>query len=354
MTLPLLYVGSLRPGGNGRDRVAALEAAGVAVSGFDTFATLQSGFRIERSIVARWHAGRAVGRLNAALSARAAQGGYAAVLVDKGTWLWPETLERLRRGADLRLAIHYTPDAQFLENRSRHFFRGLPAYDLAVTTKDFELDHYRRAGAREVLLILQGHGRRLHPVRDADIPATLRSDIAFVGHCQPAYAALLGQVAARLPLAVWGPGWDRHARRAGWARTAVRGAGLYGPDYARALSGTRIAIGLLSKRIPETSTTRSFEIPACGTMLLAERTGAHQALFEEGREAEYFDSAEELCDKAAFYLKNDAARERIAEAGYQRAQASGYSAETQFGRIAEWLASRTSWTEIEGTAHARH
>ena len=81
----------------------------------------------------------------------------------------------------------------------------------------------------------------------------------------------------------------------------IQGDACYGVDYARALTGAKIAIGLLSKRIPETTTTRSFEIPACGTMLLAERTQDHQALFEEGVEAEFFDSAEECADKARFY-----------------------------------------------------
>ncbi len=340
MGLHLLYIGSLRPGGNGRDRMAALERAGLVVEGLDSLAVMQSGTRAERSVMARWHLGRAAYTLNRLASARALRGGYDAVLIDKGVWLWHETLARLKAASRTGIAIHYTPDAQFLENRSRHFFRGLPEYDLAVTTKDFELDHYRKQGAQEVLLILQGYGRRLVPVPAAQIPARLRSEIAFVGHCQPAYARLLAKVAARLPLAIWGPGWARKGRRAGLPAGVLRGGGVFGVEYAQALSGAKIAIGLLSKRIPETTTTRSFEIPACGTMLLAERTEAHQALFEEGHEAEYFDSAEELCEKADFFLKNDAARARIAAAGYHRSQKSGYAAEVQFGRIADWLAER--------------
>lgn len=348
----LLYVGRLRPGDNGPDRIAAIQSAGYAVEGFDTHAMLDSGLRLERSLTARWHIGRAVSRINQALMARAAQGGFDAVLVDKGTWLWPRTLRTLRAASRMSLAIHYTPDAQFLENRSRHFFQGLPDYDLAVTTKDFELDHYRKTGAREVLLLLQGHGRRLRRVPPDEIPAPLRSEVCFVGHCQPAYARLLSGLAARVPLAIWGPRWDREARRADWARGVVRGSGLYGADYARALSGAKIAIGLLSKRIPETSTTRSFEIPACGTMLLAERTAAHQALFDEGTEAEYFGSAEELCAKAEFYLRDDAARQRIADAGYRRSMSSGYTAEAQFGRIAAWLNERVLRNCKESRSHA--
>ncbi|MEN8677626.1 MAG: glycosyltransferase [Alteriqipengyuania sp.] len=265
-------------------------------------------------------------------------GGFDAVFVDKGVWIWPGTLRALKDTARWGLAIHFTPDAQFLENRSRHFYRALPDYDLAITTKTFEIDAYRKAGAPEIKLLLQGHGRHLAPVDPAGIPADLRSEVAFVGHCQSAYAVFLKILSARVPLSIWGPGWVRHARRNAWAQGVVRNDGMYGADYACALSGAKIALGLLSKRIPETTTTRTFEIPACGTMLLAERTEDHQSLFEEGVEAEFFDSAEECADKARFYLADDAARERIAAAGLRRCRASGYSTQAQFRTIVDWVA----------------
>jgi spore maturation protein CgeB len=60
------------------------------------------------------------------------------------------------------------------------------------------------------------------------------------------------------------------------------------------------------------------EIPACGSMLLAERTPVHQALFQEGVEAEFFDNDAELAEKARFYLENEDKRRMIADAGHLR------------------------------------
>ncbi len=336
----LLYVGNLREGGNGLDWMSIIGGSGIAVTGFDRFPYVMAGSRVERSVSSRFSIGRAVSRFNRDLLTAARATDYDAVFVEKGTWLYPETLHALKSGARAGLAIHFTPDAQFLENRSRHFFRGLAQYDLSVTTKEFELESYRAGGARDLLLILQGHGRRLSPRRPQDVPAQLRSEIAFIGHCQRHYAARLATLARTLPVAIWGPNWMRHARRHAWARSCVRGDGLFGPGYAQALSGAKIALGLLSKRIPETTTTRTFEIPACGTMMLAERTAPHEALFAEGKEAEFFASDEELVDKARFYLGNDAARERIAAAGLARSRSCGYSAEQQFRRIVDWLKGR--------------
>ncbi|SDX84085.1 CgeB family protein [Citreimonas salinaria] len=337
----ILYVGNLMAGGNGPDRAAILEESGYVVEGFDTLPYRNAGPRLVRSMTARWQTSLPVWRLNRDLKERAAKGGFDLVFVDKGTILYRSTVVALRKAAARNLAIHYTPDAQFFSNRSRHFFRAVPDYDLLVTTKPFEIDAYRQAGARELLHIEQGFGPRMDPALAVDVPQHLQSEVAFVGHCQPHYTQVLEAIAAAGPLAVWGPGWQRYARRNAWAREVVRGDGLFGPDYVRALAGAKIAIGLLSKFIPETTTTRSFEIPAIGTMLLAERTDDHRAMFEEGVEAEFFDGPAELVDKIRYYLTRDAERERIAKAGQEKCRRAGYSTDQQFARIVAWLEART-------------
>lgn len=333
----ILFCGNTEPGWTGRDRIDALEASGFHVRAANSRPFIQAGTRIERSLAARWQLGRGVVRFNRLLRNEAARGGYDIVIVDKGLWIWPDTLAALKASARQGIAIHFTPDAQFLENRSRHFFRGLPLYDLAVTSKPFEVEAYNSAGVRELKLIHQGYGGRLRPVPTAEIPDHLRSEVCFIGHCQPHYARVLEYLAASVPLTIWGPNWTAYARDHAWARQVVRGEGFFGEDYVRALSGAKIAIGLLSKRIPETTTTRSFEIPACGTMLLAERTGDHQALFEEGWEAEFFDSPEECVEKASRYLADATSREAVAAAGLMRSRASGYSTAEQFGTILDWI-----------------
>lgn len=337
----ILYVGSLREGDNGPDRAAVFETAGYSIVHADRFPYIMSGTRLERSMAARLNIGRSVNKFNQMLLKLAKNVNFDSVFVDKGVWLWADTLRELKNAARCGIAIHYTPDSQFLENKSRHFCDCLPEYDLCVTTKPFELEHYHKGGARQVVLIQQGYGKRLKPVPKQEIATQFRSEVAFIGHCQPAYARLLANLSKSVPLAIWGPNWIGYSKHNKWAKECVRGPGLYGSSYAQALSGTKIGIGLLSKRIPETTTTRTFEIPACGTMLLAERTADHQALYDEDREAVFFDSTEELCDKAQYYLHNDASRKKIAAAGYRRSISDGYRVDQQFGAILEWLKKAT-------------
>lgn len=318
----MLYVGQLWEGSTTLDRMRALEELGHDVAAFDTSPYDPRGPRLFASPQFRLLIGPWVRRLNKDLLAFAgARGGqFDAVWFDKARAIVPGTIQALR-GMSRGPLVHFTPDAAFLVHGSRHFRRAVVLYDALVTTKLFEVTLHERFGARRVMVTQQSYEpSRCHPGAPIDSYA---SDVAFVGHRERHYERVLATVAAlNVDLAVWGPGWTRRAPRT--VRPHVRGGFIYGAAYGHALRSAKIALGLLSKRIPETSTTRTFEIPACRTMMLAERTPEHQTYFEEGREAEFFESSEELAEKIRFYLSNDAARERIAAAGRVRCERSGY------------------------------
>jgi spore maturation protein CgeB len=72
-------------------------------------------------------------------------------------------------------------------------------------------------------------------------------------------------------------------------------------------------------------------------MLVADRTQEHQEFFEEGKEAEFFDSPEELLDKVKAYCRNESARKGIAERGYKRCIDGGYSYVCRLDKVLETL-----------------
>jgi spore maturation protein CgeB len=195
----------------------------------------------------------------------------------------------------------------------------------------------QRAGARRVLYLPNAFDPAIHfpaPVPAVE-SAALGGDVAFIGTFRPERADFLARLArtlAGVALNVWGGGWgkmDRPAywtRRGRWAplRRRIRGAELWGAAMGRAIQANRITLGLLHHANRDLHTSRSFEIPACGGFMLAERTAEHQAFFAEDREAVYFGSFDELCDKARYYLAHEAERAAIARAGHARCLHSGY------------------------------
>jgi spore maturation protein CgeB len=220
-------------------------------------------------------------------------------------------------------------------HQSRHFTASIPFYDLVVTTKAFEVNLYEMAGAKRIVLVLQGYDERFSSVVPTAVDrAEFASDVCFIGHYERYYAHRL-KAASRATkcLRIWGPRWKRYRWFHPWALRHVYGDGLWGKKYLLGLASSKIALGLLSKRIPEASTTRSFEIPATGVFMLAERTDEHLAYFTEGAEAEFFGCDQELTDKIRFYLRHDALRRRIAAAGRERCIRSNYHSRYQLGRV---------------------
>lgn len=322
----IFYIGQLREGQTAHERMKALNGLGHSTVPFDVspFADLAS--RPLQSMAWRFNSGPILNRMNRALTRQA--GGLRDVThiwVDKGIWMFPETLLHLKQVTGAR-AIHYTLDSQVLFQRSRHFISSIALYDVLVTTKEWEVEAYKQAGAQQVILTHQGYDSRFFPrkVRESE-RSVLDSDVCFVGHTQRHYAERLQTLSSLdMRLRIWGDAWPRYAEKHPWAQALVA-RGLWGESYPIALACAKIGLGLLGKHIPETSTTRTFEIPAMGTFLLAERTGLHQELFEEGKEAEFFSSDDEMLDKTRFYLANNEARQRIAAAGRARCERSGYS-----------------------------
>ena len=107
-----------------------------------------------------------------------------------------------------------------------------------------------------------------------------------------------------------------------------------------AISGTKIALCFLSKLNEDTYTTRNFQIPAMRTFMLSEYTPDLASLYEEGKEAEFFRSQEELVDKVRYYLQHESEREEIARAGHRRVLADGHdvvSRARQFLAVVEQL-----------------
>jgi len=257
------------------------------------------------------------------------------VLVGKGNYLSPATLASIKRETGATL-VNYATDDPFNGNSraiSMDLVESVPLYDLYASTKKAVMPDLSRAGCPNVAYVPFAYKPTVHFPEHAQRPRAARfdSDVTFIGGCDADRAPLFKDLVSSLPgirLHLYGGYWDLYPKlRPYWRGFA------FGADFRRALAGTKIALNVVRRANRDDHVMRTFEIPACGAFMLAERTDTHLALFEEGREAGYFGSAGELIDKIRYYLSRDAERALIAAAGYRKVISGGHTYSDRLSQI---------------------
>lgn len=262
--------------------------------------------------------------------------------IDKGRTIRPATLRRFRQNSPRTAMVAYSPDDMLNpNNQSTYYLRCIPLFDLHVTTKSYNVEELKGLGARDVLFIDNAYDPETHkPVTlQANELARYGCEVGFIGGYEEDRAEqMLWLADNQLQVSVWGYAWDRFHKP--HARLTVRNEQLDELEYSKCISATKINLGFLRKVNRDLQTTRSIEIPACGAFLLAERTDEHRRLFEEGREAEFFSSREELLQKCRYYLEHEPERNGIAAAGRRRCVEGGYSNSCRLNGVIDYVLTR--------------
>lgn len=319
--MKIFYIAQLFHGSTCVERAKILIERGWDVKQFDISFFLNSGSRISNYIQNYLLNGPDIFKLNSEILKFIKHNEKPDVVwIDKGRWLYASTIEKIKKLTGAYI-VHYTPDPAFTVHTSRHFKEGLNLYDLCITTKRYEIEKYIQSGAKNVEFTLQGIDDRFVKCSHcANIEGKHRNGTIFIGHREPHYEHILSALAnEEFSLKIWGPGWDKIPWRHSKHKRCVQGGPLWGDLYPKTLATARIGIGLLTKMCPDQFTTRTFEIPASGALLIAERNPEHQNLFIEGIEAEYFSSIPELQEKVKYFINNDTERCKIAKQGQKRA-----------------------------------
>lgn len=206
-------------------------------------------------------------------------------------------------------------------NRSSHLSGAIAHYDFVFPTKEVNVVELRDT-AMHIEFFPFAYYPRIHrpPVPNEIERREWQSDVVFIGNCYPERTRQLEHLvrSARVDLKIYGPNWDRLPRRSPLSGF-IQGRSLAPEDMANAIFFSKVSIGFLCKENRDDYTQRTFEIPACKGVLLAERTTRHMHLYREGSEAEFFNSSDydELALKTKRLLGSEAHRECLRQAGYE-------------------------------------
>lgn len=227
-------------------------------------------------------------------------------------------------------------------HRYKHFFDGLSEYNSFHVYRDSNILDMKQIGIDNVKTLMSYY------IPESDYPfeivdSNLGSDVIFAGHpAQDGRERIITQlVDDNFYFKLYGNNqyWKKILDNSTLEKLN-RIQVLDFNDYRLALNSSKICLSFFSKNNRDTYTRRVFEIPAMKKFLMTTRTDTMQELYEEGKEAEYFDSYDELKEKVEFYLRNESARKKVEEAGYKRCISSGYDIDT---RMQQWIKDIKEW-----------
>ncbi|MCX5784285.1 MAG: glycosyltransferase [Elusimicrobia bacterium] len=246
--------------------------------------------------------------------------------LDKALTILPQTLQYVKNLRPKTIIVGYSPDDMAgPHNQTDRFLKSLKYYDIYFTTKTYGVPELKALGCPDVRFVTNGYDPETHkPYRLTNHEKQIfGGPVGFIGDYEQERADSIRFLADHgVKVRIWGPNWNKMKPH---HNIVIEGKPLWGEDYAKAVCAFDINLGFLRKINRDRQTQRSVEIPATRSFMLAERTDEHLALFEEGKEAEYFSSDQELLKKVNYYLENPEEREKIAAAGFERCVSSKYS-----------------------------
>lgn len=275
-------------------------------------------------------------------------------LIWLGAHVFPQTIAEIRNksGGMVVGYVHDDPFAHRFHNLSpthhrlywRPLMNAMPDYDLMLFAKKRSAEDAKIWGAREVGVLPQYFVPWLHrPVRlEKNEQECLKCDVAFAGHYESdgRDEALCSLARAGFVVGLYqGGGWHRSNKFRVMKncpnfrlRSAVRG-----DDYAKAIVAAGLCLGFMSKMNRDSYTTRCFEIPACGSVLVSERTEDLRQMFKEDVEAVFFSSTDELVEKVTWLKCHPDESARIAAAGLHRVHRDGHSVDHRAKQFLEMV-----------------
>jgi spore maturation protein CgeB len=230
-----------------------------------------------------------------------------------------------------------------------------PRYDYSLVPERFRLADYARVGANPVYFQEAANPDVYRPYDVAQ-----EFDVTFVGQRygdRPAFVRRL--LDDGIGVRVWGPRWQdplvisRREALVAEAKRLIRRrprdtlpASVVGPplsdeDYILMYSRSRVSLGFSKVAVPQPDATylkqvrlRDFEATIAGAFYLVESCDELAECFEPDREIVMFNDADELSEKAQWYLRHGSERDAIRAAGRARALAD-HTWQVRFMRLFE-------------------
>jgi len=330
----ILYVSDLAFRGTSTYRMEAMKRIGQDVTPFDLAKFLHRSFILAK-LRHYYPTGPLVTAANQNLLKAVREQKPDVVWFDKPVVFTPETIQEIKaKGAK---TVCYNQDNPFGPRNDgcwMQFYRIYKLFDLHCLFRTADIPRYNEWKLPFIKIQFSYDPAAHFPPPAGWNDRERTRELSFIGTPYDQRPQFLRTLAEnyKLPVVISGDRWAKVYSPEILAKYVVSN-GLKGKEYREGIWKSKINLAFVTKSNEDDVAHKVFEIAACGSFLLAERTAGHLAAFKEDQEAVFFSSIEECAEKAGYYLDHAAEREAIASRGRERAVSSGYDNDTQLKRV---------------------
>lgn len=225
--------------------------------------------------------------------------------------------QELIHSIECKMKVHLSfDDISNVENVTLDYLKFEQNWDVIFTNKIYNVKELEVRTQSKIVHFQNAYNPRIHFLNKSF--EFREMDFGFIGANRDDRNDLPLQLKKVFPLkaVIAGPRWRRSYP------FGVKGVSLLpevlNKEYTLLGNNIKIGICLLNSANRDQITTRSFELPALGQLIVGQKTLEHEELLEHGKEAFWFDNIEEMIDFSKQLLNNMKVAKKVASAGFMR------------------------------------
>ncbi len=201
----------------------------------------------------------------------------------------------------------------FLDSLTRYedVMQKVPGFDHIFLFEPTDSEVVKKRFNKEAKFLATGFSPLIHLKTDS--PKIF--DCSFIGSFYPKRDLYLGNLEGITDnLAIYG---DFFRANSAYVKSKVKHFHIKRKDCNKLYNQSRINFNIHHDQSKEGLSPRTFEILGSGGFQMVERQKVAVEYFRENVDICFYESVEEFKEKAAYYLKHDSEREKIAASGYE-------------------------------------